>query len=955
MFYRCSSLASLDLSSFDTSSVKNMGSMFYRCSQLSRVTLGDNFKWVRTNGYLPDCKQFGADPIGWILIDDTGLPAAGARELSGTELGEQYPICGVGTYVWNTFIDIHFNGNGATGSMADQKINGHVASTLNTMGTSFTHSGSVFAGWNTASDGSGLSFADGATIEAGTLKDYVAKHEVTLYAQWQTVTSVTMPSDGVLEITMPADYVAHLKGLPSGTSYRVYEKTPEGWTLVSSTGTTGAIAPNKTQEAAFVNKYTPDVKSTTAQIFATKTLDGALAPAGSGFSFTLNAAEDSPDHGTFDAQTKTVGEGGNVVFDPITYTTAGTYTYVISEAAAGDSNIAYDTNAERVTVSVKEGDDGGLTATVAYDDSDGDSGVARFANTTKPGSLSITKRAVGDGGSLTDAVKDVEFTFLLTVNGSPYSGAYAVGGETKNTSNGTISLKASETATISDLKRGDSYAVTEVEVPAGWTAGAEPSNATGTIAAGQAVALEFTNTYAASGQAQLMAYKELPGASLEAGQYEFALYEGDSPAEDAEPVKTVSNGAVDGTEFLPDAETGEPTTKPNPTYGMAPAYFSPLEYTLKDVGTHDYTIREVVPEDEDKIPGIVYDESAWTATVTVADNGDGTLSTAVTYAKDGQSEDYAVFTNTLQSTGLRVEKRVKDIDSLSEAARQNLTFEFTISLKDASGESLGQKITGKVYDAANDAPVEPEVTVAVSDGESFFVEAGQYVLFKDVPYGTVYEVTETERPGWTQVSEETTGTSGTTASDSGETASAVFVNAYSASGEATLEAAKTFEGKLPEEGEFTFLLYDVTGLDEGAEPDLAQPLQRVGNGADGMVRFAPIEYTAADDGKTFTYEIREQQGAEEDIRYDETVVTAKVVVTDKGDGTMVAAVTYFVDGEEISEDWYTFQNWLTVTLARTGGPGAWAAGTGTVVVALGCLAYLLRKRGQLPGARHVRR
>ena len=54
-----------------------MGSMFYRCSRLSRVTLGDNFGWVGTNGYLPDCKQFGADPIGWILIDDTGLPAAG--------------------------------------------------------------------------------------------------------------------------------------------------------------------------------------------------------------------------------------------------------------------------------------------------------------------------------------------------------------------------------------------------------------------------------------------------------------------------------------------------------------------------------------------------------------------------------------------------------------------------------------------------------------------------------------------------------------------------------------------------------------------------------------------------------------------------------------------------------------------------------------------------------------
>ncbi|MDO4428678.1 MAG: FctA domain-containing protein, partial [Atopobiaceae bacterium] len=944
MFYDCSGLTSLNLSGLDTASVTYMSYMFDGCSSLSKITLGAKFKWIGTWGYLPLYVNHETPNAGWIRIDDaSGLPAEGAVELSSAKLGEQYPRCGVGTYVRNTFIDVHFDGNGAIGSMSDQKINGHVDSKLNPVGNSFSHSGYIFTGWNTEQEGSGLAFADGATIEADVLRDYFADHEITLYAQWEDATDVTV-SEGVLEITMPADYVAHIEGLPAGTSYRVYEQTPEGWTLVESTGTTGVIKPNENQEAAFVNEHTPDEKSVTAQIFATKTLDGALATADSGFHFTLSAAEGSPDYDTFKVQTKTVSDGGNVGFDPITYTMAGTYAYVISEDT-GDPNIAYDTNVELVTVNVTEGDDGGLTATVAYDDSDGDPGVARFDNTTKPGSLSITKKAVGNGGDLTETAKNVEFTFLLTVNGGAYAGGYTVGGETRSTDDGTIHLKASETATVDGLKKGDAYAVTEVEVPAGWTAGKAPDNATGTIAANQVVALEFTNTYAASGQAQLVAYKELPGASLAAGQYEFALYKGADPAEDAEPLETVSNGAADGTEFLPDEETGEPTTIPNPIYGMAPAYFSPLEYTLADVGEHVYTIREVMPSEGDRVPGIAYDESVWTATVMVTDNGDGTLSTVVTYAKEGEEAEHAIFTNALQPTELRVEKRVKDQGSLSEAAAKNLTFEFAISLKNDSGESLGQEISGTVYDAATDEPVKPEVTVTVSDGEPCSLEAGQYVLFEDVPYGTVYEVTEAERPGWTQVPGETTGTSGTTTSD--EVASAVFVNAYSASGEATLEAAKTIDGKLPEDGEFAFLLYDVTGLEEGAEPDLAHPLQRVSNDAEGMVRFAPIEYTAADNQKTYTYQIRELQGTEENVSYDETVVTAEVAVRDNGNGTMEATVTYLVDGKEIPEGWYTFQNWVMVTLARTGGPGVWAAGVGTMMLAAGCALWLRRRRGGL--------
>ena len=43
LFYGCSSLQSIDLSNFDTSSVINMEYMFYECSALQTLTLSSKF------------------------------------------------------------------------------------------------------------------------------------------------------------------------------------------------------------------------------------------------------------------------------------------------------------------------------------------------------------------------------------------------------------------------------------------------------------------------------------------------------------------------------------------------------------------------------------------------------------------------------------------------------------------------------------------------------------------------------------------------------------------------------------------------------------------------------------------------------------------------------------------------------------------------------------------------
>ena len=45
MFYKCSSLTSLELTNFDTSNVENMDSIFERCDALSEVSIGSLFSF----------------------------------------------------------------------------------------------------------------------------------------------------------------------------------------------------------------------------------------------------------------------------------------------------------------------------------------------------------------------------------------------------------------------------------------------------------------------------------------------------------------------------------------------------------------------------------------------------------------------------------------------------------------------------------------------------------------------------------------------------------------------------------------------------------------------------------------------------------------------------------------------------------------------------------------------
>jgi len=81
---------------------------------------------------------------------------------------------------------VTFDANGGSGSMSDQTVNSGVATAINAH--SFTRSGHSFSGWNTAADGSGTAYSNGANLTTSS--------DVTLFAQWTAVSVVTFDANG---------------------------------------------------------------------------------------------------------------------------------------------------------------------------------------------------------------------------------------------------------------------------------------------------------------------------------------------------------------------------------------------------------------------------------------------------------------------------------------------------------------------------------------------------------------------------------------------------------------------------------------------------------------------------------------------------------------------------------------------------------------------------------------
>ncbi len=863
MFYGCSALTSLDLSGLDTSCVTGMREMFYGCSALTSLDLsGWNTSevWYALNMFslcktlnevvlggetrLPEGSNFGSSYDN-LLFTDTWECVENGDQLASSELADGFAHPGT----WRRVpINFSYTVNYAADS---DDATGEMASATSKEGDAFTFPKCMFyslnyefAGWKVAGDKLSASvdpskiYQPGDVVEGGISR---RGGTATLTAQWKPIDNSVDIKDGAFDITLRAGEAGVIDGLPAGTGYNVYEKTPAGYKLVSSSDTSGTIDPAGMKTAVFTNKVSNGEKSANASITALKTLDGEPA-AGDAFSFTLAAEGEAPmpEGAAGGSLTVANGAGGAVDFGSITYDKAGTYTYTISEVEPEGAvdhvkdHITYDGTARNVTVKVTAADDGSLSADVTYD---GKSSLPVFANKTKTvephyGSLTFTKKVKGAPES--DAGKSFKFR---------------IDWDTARESE-EFTLTAGKSKTWKDLEPGLGYTITELDVPAGYKASGA---VTGSIEAGKQSKESITNTYTVKpkGSFTVSAKKKLEGRELKAGEFTFELVEAGA---DGTAGKTIATATNDG-----DGNVAFPSV------------------TLASAGEHRYLMREKAGTET----GVSYDTGKHyvTVTATVATDDPAKLDCSVKYEDGGILNASPTFTNTYKAPeGSFTAKAVKKLDGRKLTADDKFTFEL---LKVKADGSDGEIVATAENDADGNVTF-PSVTVA-SAGEHRYRIREKAGSAAGITYDKrAYDLTVTARASQADDSklECTVAYIGTDAAAEPP----VFTNSYEAKGTFAAHATKSVKGADLKKDAYTFELLEVET--DGSDGEVVATAK---NDAEGNVTFGDVTVTSLGEHR---YRMREVAGDEAGMAYDTAARDLTVTATDAGNGKLNCEVAY---------------------------------------------------------------
>ena len=422
-----------------------------------------------------------------------------------------------------------------------------------------------------------------------------------------------------------------------------YDANPVGVTVTVTADSEGKLAAAVSYESddkTFENTYAAE--KTSASLEVTKKLTGRELKADE-FEFVLKNDAD----GSELQKVKNTADG-KVTFAPIEYTKAGTYNYTIVETNAGKTvdGVTYDNLEVKVTVEVTDDGEGKLHANVTYS---ADKEFNNSYGTSKAkAALEVTKKLTGR------ELKADEFEFTLTdqdgnvketvKNDKDGNVKFS---ELEFDKAGTYTYKIAEKAGTATGIQYDTKTITATVTVA--------DNGKGVLEATVAYDGEkvFENTYTPAGATNvtLGAKKVLEGKTLEAGKYSFELKK-----EDGSVVETVKN-ATDGT-----------------------VTFSPISYDESQVGTHKYTISEVVGSEA----GITYDKTVQEVEVTVEKVSATELkATASKEAKD------LVFTNkyTPAKTSVSVKKTWDDKDNQDGKRPSSVTVKLL-----ADGQDTGKTL-----------------------------------------------------------------------------------------------------------------------------------------------------------------------------------------------------------------------------------------------------------------------
>lgn len=287
-----------------------------------------------------------------------------------------------------------------------------------------------------------------------------------------------------------------------------------------------------------------------------------------------------------------------------------TFTYKVTESGSADG-VTNDT--ETKTVSFKVTDDGNGKLTVERLGAASDPAFT-FTNTysVQPVDSSVTDQVTVTKNLTGRDMKAGEFEFQLLEGGN----VVATG---TNDASGKVALSpitytkpGTYNYTLCEVGGGSQKAGVQYDGSTFAVTTTVTDNGDGTLSVAHKVdndanTVGFTNSYTpAATSVTLGASKVLNGKSLDAEEFAFVLTD----------------------------EGGEQVTATNDVNGMV--VFPAIQYG--EAGTYQYTIAEVKGDESD----VTYDESEYAVTVTVEDNGEGSLVATVAY----EGGNAPVFTNT---------------------------------------------------------------------------------------------------------------------------------------------------------------------------------------------------------------------------------------------------------------------------------------------------------------------
>lgn len=776
--------------------------------------------------------------------------------------------------------------------------------------------------------------------------------------------------------------------------------------------------------AAFTNSYSTsstDADTGSAEAKLTKVLEGKVWD-GDSFTFEIkpesNTAgietadmpmpnDDADGDGsnntvTVNASTEEDGKTAIFSFGSITFDTPGTYVYKVTEVAGGNAGIDYSSNKATITIEVVDNHQGALVATVGIENN-------VFTNTY----ASELDYAAGGGLEIIKTFENAdmrEFNFTVTPKNEASADKLGIdmAGETFTTkSDATIGDDDASHAEIMVIDAGteakftqddadDTYTYTVQE-----TKGDDASvtydgtvytvtittvddglggiKVTTTVTNGadykqtyvydndaetenQTAVVPFTNTYKAEGQlggngaVSINATKTLTNRPMVDGEFKFNVI---NAADDSNTVVATGTNDANGTinfsainysidQMLKDVDNGLAT---------------PSLVEGKDTFTYTYKVTEDTANLDDGVSAI--DTAGFQITVTVTDNGDGTLGIVVAYPGGG---DGLTFRNTygeddqgkatLNINGIKTLKvasgdNAPDIEGKytftltgSEGAPMSATTEahnddagnvafgdITFTMENVFGDTGVQEAATADENAA-DIGNDKETVDSEASGESGAVSNATDVDTQSATRTKEFTYTVTESGNVLGVDNDTeiSKTFTVTVTDNGDGSLSVksnpaqgalfsFTNTYnvdpeksSPTGAGGITITKNLDGRNLNDGEFTFELVDQNNKVAATGT----------NDANGNVELGTVKFT---EPGTFTYTIREAKGSAGGVDYDTVHYKATATVTDNGDGTLKVEWSFTdAQGNPLGENAsITFNNTYTAQ------PTSVSLGTGKLI------------------------